>query len=196
MQFWELKWGFGSWNGILEAGCWERALLRFTYATGDDWVNCCHLQALFWQQQSYYGVDLTPLRDTAFQGYFSQVRLISEVHSQIVSWESLYTCYVCHFTPSLPFSALSKERLKALDSKVRWYVLEKIKNVFSFFCCEVLVYELVSFSCVCAACGRCIWSKIADCTTYRPQHWLPNCEGAQMFSFLLFHEFWPGQYFY
>jgi histone-arginine methyltransferase CARM1 len=29
-------------------------------------------KALFWQQQSYYGVDLTPLRDTAFQGYFSQ----------------------------------------------------------------------------------------------------------------------------
>ena len=31
------------------------------------------LQALFWQQQNYYGVDLTPLYGSAFQGYFSQV---------------------------------------------------------------------------------------------------------------------------
>lgn len=29
-------------------------------------------KALFWQQQSYYDVDLTPLYNTAFQGYFSQ----------------------------------------------------------------------------------------------------------------------------
>ncbi|KAJ4722184.1 Protein arginine N-methyltransferase [Melia azedarach] len=29
-------------------------------------------KALFWQQQSYYGVDLTPLYGSAFQGYFSQ----------------------------------------------------------------------------------------------------------------------------
>ncbi|KAI9123120.1 hypothetical protein K1719_006009 [Acacia pycnantha] len=29
-------------------------------------------KALFWQQQNYYGVDLTPLYGTAFQGYFSQ----------------------------------------------------------------------------------------------------------------------------
>ncbi|KAL9325530.1 hypothetical protein ACSQ67_006175 [Phaseolus vulgaris] len=29
-------------------------------------------KALFWQQQNYYGVDLTPLHGTAFQGYFSQ----------------------------------------------------------------------------------------------------------------------------
>ncbi|WVZ17965.1 hypothetical protein V8G54_005287 [Vigna mungo] len=31
-------------------------------------------KALFWQQQNYYGVDLTPLHGTAFQGYFSQVQ--------------------------------------------------------------------------------------------------------------------------
>ena len=31
------------------------------------------VQALFWQQQNYYGVNLTPLHGTAFQGYFSQV---------------------------------------------------------------------------------------------------------------------------
>ncbi|KAH6554573.1 hypothetical protein KP509_1Z324200 [Ceratopteris richardii] len=30
------------------------------------------MQALFWQQPNYYGVDLTALYDTAFQGYFSQ----------------------------------------------------------------------------------------------------------------------------
>ncbi|KAI3690455.1 hypothetical protein L2E82_48481 [Cichorium intybus] len=29
-------------------------------------------KALFWQQQNYYGVDLTALHGTAFQGYFSQ----------------------------------------------------------------------------------------------------------------------------
>ncbi|EEF45534.1 probable histone-arginine methyltransferase 1.3 [Ricinus communis] len=29
-------------------------------------------KALFWQQQNYYGVDLTPLYGSAFQGYFSQ----------------------------------------------------------------------------------------------------------------------------
>lgn len=32
------------------------------------------VQALFWQQQNYYGVDLTPLYGSAFQGYFSQVQ--------------------------------------------------------------------------------------------------------------------------
>jgi hypothetical protein len=31
-------------------------------------------KALFWQQQSYCGVDLTPLYGAAFSGYFSQVR--------------------------------------------------------------------------------------------------------------------------
>ncbi|XP_043709741.1 probable histone-arginine methyltransferase 1.3 isoform X4 [Telopea speciosissima] len=34
-------------------------------------------KALFWQQQNYYGVDLTPLYGSAFQGYFSQVPLTS-----------------------------------------------------------------------------------------------------------------------
>ncbi|OIW14282.1 hypothetical protein TanjilG_21422 [Lupinus angustifolius] len=29
-------------------------------------------KSMFWQQQNYYGVDLTPLHGTAFQGYFSQ----------------------------------------------------------------------------------------------------------------------------
>jgi hypothetical protein len=43
------------------------------------------IQGLFWQQQNYYGVDLTPLHGTAYQGYFSQVsyqlgfRKLSEV---------------------------------------------------------------------------------------------------------------------
>lgn len=31
------------------------------------------MQALFWQQQNYYGVDLTPLYESAHQGYFSHV---------------------------------------------------------------------------------------------------------------------------
>lgn len=29
-------------------------------------------KSMFWQQKNYYGVDLTPLHDTAYQGYFSQ----------------------------------------------------------------------------------------------------------------------------
>lgn len=31
------------------------------------------LQALFWQQRSYYGVDLMPLHNDALRGYFAQV---------------------------------------------------------------------------------------------------------------------------
>jgi hypothetical protein len=30
-------------------------------------------KALFWQQHNFFGVDLTPLHGSAFQGYFSQV---------------------------------------------------------------------------------------------------------------------------
>jgi hypothetical protein len=33
----------------------------------------CVPQALFWQQHNFFGVDLTPLHGSAFQGYFSQV---------------------------------------------------------------------------------------------------------------------------
>lgn len=33
------------------------------------------MQALFWQQHKYFGVDLTPLYGSAFGGYFSQVSL-------------------------------------------------------------------------------------------------------------------------
>ena len=32
-------------------------------------------QPLFWQQQNYYGIDLTALHGTAFHGYFSQVNI-------------------------------------------------------------------------------------------------------------------------
>ncbi|KAK6138920.1 hypothetical protein DH2020_027335 [Rehmannia glutinosa] len=36
-------------------------------------IGRIHMRAaLFWQQQNYYGVNLTPLHGTAFQGYFSQ----------------------------------------------------------------------------------------------------------------------------
>jgi hypothetical protein len=34
------------------------------------------LQALFWHQHNFFGVDLTPLHGSAFQGYFSQVAVI------------------------------------------------------------------------------------------------------------------------
>jgi len=46
-------------------------LLKFI----DQYCSILSVQALFWQQQNYYGVDLTPLHGTAFQGYFSQVSL-------------------------------------------------------------------------------------------------------------------------
>ncbi|KAG8483255.1 hypothetical protein CXB51_022259 [Gossypium anomalum] len=36
-------------------------------------------KALFWQQQNYYGVDLTPLYGSAFQGYFSQEEDLYEI---------------------------------------------------------------------------------------------------------------------
>ena len=41
----------------------------------EPYINsyCLFVQALFWQQQNYYGVDLTPLHGSAFHGYFSQV---------------------------------------------------------------------------------------------------------------------------
>lgn len=41
------------------------------------------MQALFWQQQNYYGVDLTPLFGSAHQGYFSQVHVFA--HQQNTS---------------------------------------------------------------------------------------------------------------
>lgn len=34
------------------------------------------IQATFWQQQNYFGVDLTPLHGSAYQGYFSQVTIL------------------------------------------------------------------------------------------------------------------------
>ncbi|KAH9765812.1 putative histone-arginine methyltransferase 1.4 [Citrus sinensis] len=36
-------------------------------------------KALFWQQQNYYGVDLTPLYGSAFHGYFSQEENLYEI---------------------------------------------------------------------------------------------------------------------
>lgn len=33
------------------------------------------MQSLFWQQENYYGVNLTALHGCASQGYFSQVHI-------------------------------------------------------------------------------------------------------------------------
>lgn len=58
---------------------WFHILFRIASGVRHHSENCSVIiltfffQALFWQQQNYYGVDLTPLHGTAFQGYFSQV---------------------------------------------------------------------------------------------------------------------------
>lgn len=47
------------------------------------------IQAIFWQQQSYFGVDLTPLQRSAYEGYFSQVNL---VHIRnLLTWPLIYS---------------------------------------------------------------------------------------------------------
>ena len=57
--------------------CWRLLSVTFTY------IVSYSMQALFWQQQNYYGVDLTPLFGSAHQGYFSQVHVFS--HQQNTS---------------------------------------------------------------------------------------------------------------
>lgn len=44
-------------------------------------IHSISMQAMFWQQQNYYGVDLTPLFGSAHEGYFSQVYLFTHQHS-------------------------------------------------------------------------------------------------------------------
>jgi hypothetical protein len=61
------------------------------------------LQALFWQQHNFFGVDLTPLHGSAFQGYFSQVTSHSTtlyfakryIYTLFGFCTNLYCRYVC-----------------------------------------------------------------------------------------------------
>ena len=60
------------------------------YAESENVLDpCLCMQALFWQQQNYYGVDLTALHGTAFHGYFSQVCL-GCIHYKISQ-------HICHW---------------------------------------------------------------------------------------------------
>ncbi|PKA57669.1 putative histone-arginine methyltransferase CARM1 [Apostasia shenzhenica] len=63
-------------------------------------------KALFWQQQSFYGVDLTPLYGTAFQGYFSQPVVDAFDPRLLVSPPSFHT---------LDFSFIKEEELYEID---------------------------------------------------------------------------------
>jgi histone-arginine methyltransferase CARM1 len=60
-------------------------------------------KALFWQQHNFFGVDLTPLHGSAFQGYFSQVTSHSTtlyfakryIYTLFGFCTNLYCRYVC-----------------------------------------------------------------------------------------------------
>ncbi|XP_020591017.1 probable histone-arginine methyltransferase CARM1 [Phalaenopsis equestris] len=63
-------------------------------------------KALFWQQQNFYGVDLTPLYGSAFQGYFSQPVVDAFDPRLLVSPPSFHT---------LNFSSIKEEELYEID---------------------------------------------------------------------------------
>ncbi|ONK61593.1 uncharacterized protein A4U43_C08F31580 [Asparagus officinalis] len=63
-------------------------------------------KALFWQQQNYYGVDLTPLHGSAFQGYFSQPVVDAFDPRLLVSPATFHT---------LDFTCIKEEELYEID---------------------------------------------------------------------------------
>lgn len=63
-------------------------------------------KALFWQQQNYYGVDLTPLHGSAFQGYFSQPVVDAFDPRLLVSPAIFHT---------LDFTCIKEEELYEID---------------------------------------------------------------------------------
>ncbi|KAI0489457.1 hypothetical protein KFK09_029300 [Dendrobium nobile] len=63
-------------------------------------------KALFWQQQNFYGVDLTPLYGSAFQGYFSQPVVDAFDPRLLVSPPSFHT---------LDFISIKEEELYEID---------------------------------------------------------------------------------
>lgn len=94
-------------------------------------------QALFWQQPNYYGVDLTPLHGTAFQGYFSQVGWTHNKQLITCPWSCLYV-----FPTNLNFN-------------LEYSFLHELGN-FLWFYLLLISYDYPNS----AACGGCIWSKI------------------------------------
>ncbi|CAL9133530.1 unnamed protein product [Musa acuminata var. zebrina] len=63
-------------------------------------------KALFWQQHNYYGVDLTPLYGSAFQGYFSQPVVDAFDPRLLVSPPIIHT---------LDFTSMKEEDLYEID---------------------------------------------------------------------------------
>lgn len=63
-------------------------------------------KALFWQQRSYYGVDLTPLHDAAFTGYFSQ---------PVVDAFDPRLLVAPHVTHTIDFTTSTEEELQEID---------------------------------------------------------------------------------
>ncbi|GLT79401.1 hypothetical protein SLA2020_508910 [Shorea laevis] len=68
-------------------------------------------KALFWQQQNYYGVDLTPLYGSAFQGYFSQPVVDAFDPRFLVSPP------ICHV---LNFTEIKEENLYEIDIPLKF----------------------------------------------------------------------------
>lgn len=119
-----------------------------------------------------------------FPGVFlagSHISSIHTVYMEVVFLRVSITILPSHISHHLHlFSALIQEHHKALASKVWWYVLKKIGNVLVFSVKFACTYFNLIF--VCAACGRCVWSKIIDCTAYHAQYWLPNCKGTHILA--------------
>ncbi|KAL5199127.1 hypothetical protein ABZP36_002639 [Zizania latifolia] len=63
-------------------------------------------KALFWQQHNFFGVDLTPLHDSAFQGYFSQPVVDAFDPRLLVSPPMYHT---------LDFTSMKEEELYEID---------------------------------------------------------------------------------
>ncbi|KAL9257935.1 putative histone-arginine methyltransferase 1.4 [Drosera capensis] len=68
-------------------------------------------KALFWQQQNYFGVDLTPLHGSAFQGYFSQP-VVDAFDPRL-----LVAPAVCHV---IDFNTVKEEQLYDINIPLRF----------------------------------------------------------------------------
>ncbi|KAJ7955096.1 Protein arginine N-methyltransferase [Quillaja saponaria] len=68
-------------------------------------------KALFWQQQNYYGVDLTPLYGSAFQGYFTQP-VVDAFDPRLLVAPAM--CHVIDFTKT------KEENLYEIDIPLRF----------------------------------------------------------------------------
>ncbi|PNY09870.1 putative histone-arginine methyltransferase 1.3-like protein [Trifolium pratense] len=68
-------------------------------------------KGLFWQQQNYYGVDLTPLHGTAFQGYFSQP-VVDAFDPRLLISPSMFH--------AMDFTKIKEEELYEIDIPLRF----------------------------------------------------------------------------